>query len=71
MARLITAFIVLAIAFIIATIRAGLHKISEGNVGVYMRGGALLSSTTGPGYHVMIPFLDEVHEIQVTMQVNI
>jgi len=45
-----------------------LHKIDEGNVGVYYRGGALLKVTSNPGYHMMIPFLTTHRSVQVTLQ---
>jgi len=37
---------------------------------VYYRGGALLSTVSGPGFHFQIPFLDSVEEIQVTLQTD-
>lgn len=46
------------------------HKIEEGHVGVYYRGGALLRATTGPGYHLMIPFLTSYKSVQTTMQTD-
>jgi len=47
-----------------------LHKIDEGNVGVYYRGGALLKVTSNPGYHMMIPFLTTHRSVQVKKQIN-
>ncbi|CAH3154620.1 unnamed protein product, partial [Porites lobata] len=47
-----------------------IHKIDEGHVGVYYRGGALLSSTSGPGYHIMIPFLTSYRSVQTTLQTD-
>ncbi|XP_028397317.1 erlin-1-like [Dendronephthya gigantea] len=47
-----------------------LHKIEEGHIGVYYRGGALLSSTSGPGFHIMIPFVTSFRSVQVTMQTD-
>ncbi|XP_067038426.1 erlin-2-B-like isoform X2 [Acropora muricata] len=47
-----------------------IHKIDEGHVGVYYRGGALLSSTSGPGYHNMIPFLTSFRSVQTTLQTD-
>lgn len=46
------------------------HKIDEGHVGVYYRGGALLSSTSGPGYHIMVPFLTSFRSVQTTLQTD-
>lgn len=45
-----------------------LHKIDEGHVGVYYRGGALLKETSNPGYHMMFPILTNYRSVQVTLQ---
>lgn len=34
------------------------------------RGGALLTTTTTPGYHVMTPFLTSVKSVQTTLQTD-
>uniref|UniRef100_A0A8R1HX85 PHB domain-containing protein n=1 Tax=Caenorhabditis japonica TaxID=281687 RepID=A0A8R1HX85_CAEJA len=47
-----------------------LHKIEEGHVGVYYRGGALLKTVVGPGYHLHIPVLTSVRSVQVTLQTD-
>jgi len=47
-----------------------IHKIDEGHVGVYYRGGALLQATTGPGFHLMLPFLTSFKSVQTTMQTD-
>eukprot|EP00270_Netrium_digitus_P009920 TRINITY_DN304_c1_g1_i2.p1 TRINITY_DN304_c1_g1~~TRINITY_DN304_c1_g1_i2.p1 ORF type:complete len:357 (-),score=106.36 TRINITY_DN304_c1_g1_i2:314-1384(-) len=46
------------------------HQIPEGHVGVYWRGGALLKSITGPGFHMMMPFITKYEAIQVTLQTD-
>ncbi|XP_059474902.1 erlin-2-B-like [Neocloeon triangulifer] len=46
------------------------HKIEEGHVGVYYRGGALLRQTSNPGYHMMIPFITSYKAVQVTLQTD-
>lgn len=38
-------------------VNVALHRIEEGHVGVYYRGGALLNSMAGPGFHMMFPML--------------
>ena len=48
----------------------GFHKIEEGHVGVYFRGGALLEETTEPGYHWMLPFITSYENVQVTVQTD-
>lgn len=47
-----------------------LHKVEEGHVAVYYRGGALLQSTASPGYHVMIPFVTSYRSVQTTLQTD-
>lgn len=48
----------------------GFHKIEEGHVGVYFRGGALLQGITEPGYHWMMPFVTSYDNVQVTVQTD-
>jgi len=48
----------------------GLHKIPEGHVGVYYRGGALRDRVTGPGFHWKLPLVDMHHAVQVTVQTD-
>lgn len=47
-----------------------LHRIEEGHVGVYFRGGALLPQVSNPGFHMMIPFLTTYRSVQVTLQTD-
>lgn len=47
-----------------------LHTIEEGHVGVYYRGGALLKTTSTPGYHTMIPLITTFRSVQITMQTD-
>jgi len=47
-----------------------IHKIDEGHVGVYYRGGALLQTTSGAGFHLMLPFLTSYKSVQTTMQTD-
>eukprot|EP01147_Barroeca_monosierra_P007989 gene7989-714_t len=48
----------------------GLHSVQEGHVAVYYRGGALLRTVNGPGFHTMVPFITTFRQIQVTMQTD-
>jgi len=52
-----TPIIVISSIFFTLCIFLGLHKIDEGHVGVYYRGGKVLDGYNEPGYHVQIPFL--------------
>lgn len=54
----------------LALLASTVHQIDEGHVGVYYRGGALLSETAGPGFHVKIPFVTTMRSIQITMQTD-
>lgn len=42
----------------------------EGYVGVYWRGGALLDHISEPGYHIKMPFVTTMAEVQVTVQTD-
>ncbi|XP_015794698.1 erlin-2-B [Tetranychus urticae] len=63
-------YLVATIGAIVAIIHSSLHKIEEGHVGVYYRGGALLKDTSHPGYHMMVPFITSFRSIQVTLQTD-
>lgn len=60
--------LVVVIAAVGGFISISVHKIDEGQVGVYYRGGALLEGISGPGYHLMLPLLTSFKQVQVTMQ---
>jgi len=59
-----------AVVAIIITLNLGIHKVEEGHIAVYYRGGALLSQTSGPGFHVMMPFLTSFRPVQTTLQTD-
>lgn len=48
----------------------GLHRVPEGHVGVYWRGGALLDRTSMPGFRMMTPLLTSYAPVQVTVQTD-
>jgi len=48
----------------------GVHKVEEGHVGMYYVGGKLLDEISTPGFHVMIPFVTNFANIQVTLQTD-
>uniref|UniRef100_A0A8C7NJE1 Band 7 domain-containing protein n=1 Tax=Oncorhynchus mykiss TaxID=8022 RepID=A0A8C7NJE1_ONCMY len=50
-----------------AALFASVHKIEEGHTGVYYRGGALLTTTSNPGFHLMMPFITNFKSVQVRM----
>uniref|UniRef100_A0A069DS77 Putative prohibitin-related membrane protease subunit n=1 Tax=Panstrongylus megistus TaxID=65343 RepID=A0A069DS77_9HEMI len=47
-----------------------IHKVEEGHVAVYYRGGALLSQTSNPGFHMMVPLITSYRTVQVTLQTD-
>jgi regulator of protease activity HflC (stomatin/prohibitin superfamily) len=65
-----TATLVAGLVLAVATLHMGVHKVDQGHVGVYYRGGALLTEVTGPGFSTMIPWLTSMRAVQVTMQTD-
>jgi len=47
-----------------------IHRVPEGHVAVYYRGGALLDRISGPGYHTMAPLVTSVKYVQTTVQTD-
>ncbi|XP_020641800.3 erlin-2 isoform X1 [Pogona vitticeps] len=60
----------LAASLVAAALFYAIHKIEEGHIGVYYRGGALLTSTSGPGFHLMLPFITSYKSVQTTLQTD-
>merc|ERR1712076_167301 len=56
--------------FIVLLLNTALHKVEEGHVAVYYRGGALLSAISQPGFHMMFPFLTTYKTVQTTLQTD-
>jgi len=59
---------VLTFVFLISNY--SMHRIEEGHVGIYFRGGALLPTMSYPGYHMMIPLITSYKSVQVTLQTD-
>ncbi|XP_067857086.1 erlin-2 [Heptranchias perlo] len=57
-------------AVLAAMIFSSVHKVEEGHVAVYYRGGALLKATSGPGFHLMLPFITTFKAVQNTVQTD-
>ncbi len=51
-------------------VNLALHRIEEGHVGVYYRGGALLNTLSHPGFHLMVPLLTSFRSVQTTLQTD-
>ncbi|PNF27763.1 Erlin-1 [Cryptotermes secundus] len=66
----ITVVVAVVVLVLGLSLNFSLHKLEEGHVGVYYRGGALLNSTSQPGYHMMIPFITSYRSVQVTLQTD-
>ncbi|TRY55410.1 hypothetical protein DNTS_034423 [Danionella cerebrum] len=63
--------VVAAMAGVMAImLHSSIHKIEEGHLAVYYRGGALLTSPNGPGYHIMMPFITSYRSVQTTLQTD-
>ncbi|XP_039624390.1 erlin-2-like [Polypterus senegalus] len=60
----------LVLGFLAAALISSLHKIEEGHIGVYYRGGALLTTISGPGFHLMLPFITSFRTVQTTLQTD-
>jgi regulator of protease activity HflC (stomatin/prohibitin superfamily) len=64
------AAIVIGMAVLGVIVNLSLHRIDEGHVGVYYRGGALLQAIARPGFHMMVPLLTTFRSIQTTLQTD-
>jgi len=64
------AAVVVGMAVLGAVANLALHRIDEGHVGVYYRGGALLKTIAQPGFHMMIPLLTTYRSVQTTLQTD-
>ena len=63
--KLCSGAVVVFLVCVVAIALSSLHRIEEGNVGVYYRNGALMEATAFPGIHYMAPFIVEVVEITI------
>ena len=62
--------IFLGVVLVMTLLTGGLHKIDEGNVGVYYTGGVLSERITEPGYNVLLPFITTHYQVQVSVQTD-
>lgn len=60
----------MCVALIGSLIPMGLHQVSEGHVGVYWRGGALMPTISNPGFHLKLPVVTTFAEVQVSVQTD-
>ena len=63
----ITVSIVIGAAIIIAIacMVESYHEISEGNVGIYFRHGAIQDRVADPGVHLKTPWIDDYKEVKI------
>jgi len=62
--------IILLVPILLFLISGGIHKIEEGHLGIYWRGGRLIEGTTDPGFHLMMPFVTSYANIQISVQTD-
>ncbi|XP_041065769.1 erlin-2-B-like isoform X1 [Carcharodon carcharias] len=66
----LSSVVAVAAAILAAMIFSSVHKVEEGHIAVYYRGGALLKATSGPGFHLMLPFITTFKAVQNTVQTD-
>ncbi|KAJ6654019.1 hypothetical protein lerEdw1_007528 [Lerista edwardsae] len=61
-----------AAGLLLLLLYAAVHRVEEGHVAVYFRGGggALLTTLSGPGFHIMLPFVTTSRAVQTTLQTD-
>ncbi|XP_057268328.1 LOW QUALITY PROTEIN: erlin-1 [Pezoporus wallicus] len=64
------AVVAAATGLLVFFLYSSIHKVEEGHLAVYYRGGALLTSPSGPGYHIMLPFITTFKSVQTTLQTD-
>ncbi|KRW99626.1 hypothetical protein PPERSA_03427 [Pseudocohnilembus persalinus] len=62
--------IVQAIVVLIFILLNGTIQINEGNVGVMYRFGKLQENLLKPGFHLVIPFINDIQQVQVSIQTD-
>jgi hypothetical protein len=63
-------FILIVVGLFFFLLAGGIHKIDEGHIGLYWRGGALMEGFTEPGYHTMLPLITSYANIQISVQTD-
>jgi hypothetical protein len=61
---------IVVIGIVLLLVSGGIHKIEEGHIGLYWRGGALMSGFTEPGFHIMVPLVTSYANVQVSVQTD-
>ena len=68
--KICSGIIAVVLVVILAIFLSPVHRIEEGNVGVYYKYGAIMDTVTHPGVHYMTPFVVDVFEIQIRPQTD-
>jgi regulator of protease activity HflC (stomatin/prohibitin superfamily) len=68
--KLSLSFLLVLVVLLVSVLLSSLHKVDEGNVGVYFRFGALMEVITHPGIHYMLPFLTSMEQVQIRPQTD-
>jgi len=68
--KLFSGILIVVLVGLFSIILSSIHKIEEGNVGVYYKYGAIMDTVTHPGIHYMTPFIVDVYEIQIRPQTD-
>lgn len=63
-------FVVSRVCLQAVLLASSVHKVPEGYVGVYWRGGALLKEMSDPGFHFSMPLLTQFETVQTTLQTD-
>merc|ERR1712012_1321567 len=63
--KLLSGTLAVIVVALVAVSLSAIHKIEEGNVGVYYKNGALMDEVAFPGIHYMTPFITDVVEITI------
>lgn len=61
---------IILLGIILLFISGGVHRIEEGHIGLYWRGGALMEGHTEAGYHIMTPIITSYANIQTSVQTD-
>ncbi|XP_065603001.1 LOW QUALITY PROTEIN: erlin-1-like [Cyrtonyx montezumae] len=59
-----------ATGILVFLLYASIHRVEEGHMAVYYRGGALLTSPSGPGCHIMLPFITTFKSVQTALHTD-
>lgn len=63
--------VILLVGLLMVLLSGGVHKINEGHIGMYWRGGALMQGFTEPGFHLMMPLITTYANIDVSVQTDL